>query len=75
MQPQEQRRAQHPAGFNSFDQLESERQQSQQQRQQVLQKPRKLENSYEGGGQHSGSSGGARRVMNWFRMRGKERSG
>ncbi|GAB7355151.1 hypothetical protein MBLNU459_g5721t1 [Dothideomycetes sp. NU459] len=66
----------YPAGFNDSDNTNSRRP-PQQQRQQanVLQKNnRKFADAYEGQG-NSGSSGGARRVMDWFRKRGKERSG
>lgn len=66
----------YPPGFNESDHSDSRRP-PQQQRQQanVLQKNnRKFADAYEGQG-NGGSSGGARRVMDWFRKRGKERSG
>jgi len=51
------------------------RAQQQQQQQAGLQRPnRKFNEAYEGGGA-AGSSGGARRVMDWFRKRGRERAG
>lgn len=68
----------YPPGFNESEDADNRRP-PQQQRQQanVLQKNnRKFGDAYEGQGQgNGGSSGGARRVMDWFRKRGKERSG
>jgi protein-serine/threonine kinase len=63
---------QYPQGFNSYD--DEPRKSSQQNR---LQKPNKrFEDAYEQGqGQHAGSSGAARKVMDFFRRRGKARAG
>lgn len=75
-------RPQYPPGFNSYDTpaspVTSSAQGGSGQRRQpsVLQKPRRFQEAYETGAgpaQHSGSSGGARRVMDWFRKRGRER--
>lgn len=60
----------YPAGFNENEQAVSKpaaRQQA------VLQKNRKFGDAYESGS--GSSSGGAKRVMDWFRRRGKDRSG
>ncbi|KAI9817109.1 MAG: hypothetical protein M1827_001221 [Pycnora praestabilis] len=82
-----QERPQYPQGFNSYDQNPRQQQHQQQGRggrgPGVLQKPnRKFTEAYEreqesgyGGGQHSGSSGAARKVMDFFRRRGKARVG
>lgn len=63
----------YPQGFNPNDRSGRA---PQRQPQAVLQKNnRKFNEAYEGNGNNAGSSGGARRVMDWFRKRGKERSG
>jgi protein-serine/threonine kinase len=63
-------RQQYPAGFNETGPVAAKPQNRQQA---VLQKNRKFGDAYEGHG-NGGSSGGARRVMDWFRKRGKDRS-
>jgi protein-serine/threonine kinase len=63
-------RQQYPSGFNETEPVAAKPQQRQQA---VLQKNRKFGDAYEGHG-NGGSSGGARRVMDWFRKRGKDRS-
>jgi len=63
-------RQQYPAGFNETEPVAAKPQHRQQA---VLQKNRKFGDAYEGHG-NGGSSGGARRVMDWFRKRGKDRS-
>ncbi|KAI5194041.1 kinase-like protein [Aureobasidium subglaciale] len=63
-------RQKYPAGFNEAEPAVAKPQQRQQA---VLQKNRKFGDAYEGHG-NGGSSGGARRVMDWFRKRGKDRS-
>lgn len=63
-------RSMYPSGFNDGDATEpklSSRHPA------VLQKNRKFGDAYETGS--GSSSGGARRVMDWFRKRGKDRSG
>ena len=75
------RRPQYPPGFNSYD--EEPRPSMQQSRNErgpdVLQKNnRKFADAYEqsqDSGHHAGSSGAARRVMDFFRRRGKARAG
>lgn len=80
-------RARYPAGFNSYED-EPARRSMQQGRSargaSVLQKNnRKFAEAYEqeqepgygAGGQHAGSSGAARRVMDFFRRRGRARAG
>ena len=62
-------RQQYPTGFNETEPVAK----SQQRQPAVLQKNRKFGDAYEGHG-NGGSSGGARRVMDWFRKRGKDRS-
>lgn len=67
---QQQGRTLYPPGFNDSEYAQSKpapRQQA------VLQKNRKFGDQYENGS--GSSSGGARRVMDWFRKRGKDRSG
>lgn len=75
---QAQNRPQYPQGFNSYEQDEPcpSMQQARNGRG-VLQKPnRKFEDAYEQEtGHHSGSSGAAKRVMDFFRRRGKSRAG
>ena len=81
-----QRRPQYPAGFNSYD--DEPRPSMQQNRSgrgpAVLQKnnrrfadayDQEQEPGYGTGGHHAGSSGAAKRVMDFFRRRGKARSG
>lgn len=63
-------RQKYPAGFNEPEPVVAKPQHRQQA---VLQKNRKFGDAYEGHG-NGGSSGGARRVMDWFRKRGKDRS-
>ncbi|KAG9513969.1 kinase-like protein, partial [Aureobasidium melanogenum] len=63
-------RQKYPTGFNEPEPVVAKPQHRQQA---VLQKNRKFGDAYEGHG-NGGSSGGARRVMDWFRKRGKERS-
>ncbi|CAD0115424.1 unnamed protein product [Aureobasidium uvarum] len=63
-------RQKYPAGFNETEPVVAKPQHRQQA---VLQKNRKFGDAYEGHG-NAGSSGGARRVMDWFRKRGKDRS-
>jgi protein-serine/threonine kinase len=63
-------RQNYPAGFNETEPVVAKPQHRQQA---VLQKNRKFGDAYEGHG-NGGSSGGARRVMDWFRKRGKDRS-
>jgi protein-serine/threonine kinase len=63
-------RQNYPAGFNETEPVSAKPQHRQQA---VLQKNRKFGDAYEGHG-NGGSSGGARRVMDWFRKRGKDRS-
>ncbi|KKY27735.1 putative serine threonine protein kinase [Phaeomoniella chlamydospora] len=65
-------------GFNSYDELPG-RASMQQGRSKpgVLQKPRKFGDAYDyevGPGHHDGSSGAARKVMDFFRRRGKART-
>ncbi|CAD0047546.1 unnamed protein product [Aureobasidium pullulans] len=60
-----------PSGFNETESAVQAKPQHRQQA--VLQKNRKFGDAYEGHG-NGGSSGGARRVMDWFRKRGKDRS-
>jgi len=65
-------RPQYPPGFEQ----KSEPQGRPQQRPQasgIKNKNRKFDEAYEQSG-HGGSSGGARRVMDWFRKRGRERA-
>lgn len=62
-------RQQYPAGFNETEPVAAKPQHRQQA---VLQKNRKFGDAYEGHG-NGGSSGGARRVMDWFRKRGRDR--
>ncbi|KAK5000802.1 hypothetical protein LTR66_000388 [Elasticomyces elasticus] len=58
----------HPQGFGGHDV-------SNRQAGTALQKNRKFGDAYEHNiNQHAGSSGGARRVMDWFRKRGRERA-
>lgn len=64
-------RQQYPSGFNETEPAVQAKPQHRQQA--VLQKNRKFGDAYEGHG-NGGSSGGARRVMDWFRKRGKDRS-
>ncbi|CAD0054132.1 unnamed protein product [Aureobasidium pullulans] len=64
-------RQQYPSGFNETESAVQAKPQHRQQA--VLQKNRKFGDAYEGHG-NGGSSGGARRVMDWFRKRGKDRS-
>lgn len=84
--PAPQRRPQYPPGFNDYD--EEPRPSMQQDRNArgpaVLTKNnRKFADAYEqekepgygAGGQHAGSSGAARKVMDFFRRRGKARAG
>jgi len=75
---QYQARSNYPPGFNEHDsqtRTTNRQQQQQHQQQSGLQKNnRKFGEAYEGGG-NAGSSGGARRVMDWFRKRGRERAG
>ncbi|KAH7390958.1 hypothetical protein DE146DRAFT_150398 [Phaeosphaeria sp. MPI-PUGE-AT-0046c] len=47
----------------------------QQQRKGVLQKSRKFQDAYEGDGGNKGSSGSSKRVMDFFRRMGKQRTG
>lgn len=70
----------YPQGFNSYEEEQSRvsMQQSRSGRPGVLQKNnRKFADAYnqEGRGSHAGSSGAARRVMDFFRRRGKARAG
>lgn len=67
----QQARPLYPAGFNDIEQSESK---SSNRQPAVLQKNRKFHEAYDNGS-NGGSSGGARRVMDWFRKRGKDRSG
>ena len=73
-------RPRYPAGFNSYDdEPRSSMQQTQSRGPSVLQKNnRKFADAYEQDqdpGHHAGSSGAAKRVMDFFRRRGKARSG
>ncbi|KAI9714569.1 MAG: hypothetical protein M1812_006374 [Candelaria pacifica] len=79
-------RPQYPAGFNSYDEYPPSQQQQGRRGKGpgVLQKnnrkfadayDREQEPGYGAGGQHSGSSGAARKVMDFFRRRGKARTG
>jgi protein-serine/threonine kinase len=62
---------QYPAGFNSYDEPRPSSG-----KHSVLQKQRRgFNDAYEGEGKHDGSSGAARRVMDFFRKRGKARAG
>ena len=79
---QQPQRPRYPPGFNSYD--EEPRPSMQQSRPAtgrgpgVLQKPnRKFADAYEGEGEgrHAGSSGAAKRVMDFFRRRGRARGG
>ena len=71
----------YPAGFNSYDEEPQPRPSMQQGRNGrgpgVLQKPnRKFTDAYDQDpGHHAGSSGAAKRVMDFFRRRGKSRAG
>ena len=73
---------QHPVyqgGYNQYDGLNSRGSVSQgREKPGVLQKPRKFADAYDyeaGPGHHEGSSGAARKVMDFFRRRGKARAG
>ena len=69
------RRPTYPEGFNSYEERPSVSQGRN--KAGVLQKPRKFADAYdyEGGpGHHDGSSGAARKVMEFFRRRGKARN-
>lgn len=59
-------RPQYPAGFNSYENPQSDRRG-------VLQKSRKFADAYDAEQRHSGSSGSAKRVMDIFRRIGKQR--
>ena len=71
-------RPQYPAGFNSFDAPPSSEQQGRQGKPSVLQKSnRKFVDSYnneQGPTHHEGSSGAAKKVMDFFRRRGRART-
>ena len=88
LQPRQQRQADHrpvyPPGFGNGSYEEEPRASMQQQRPargpSVLQKPnRRFADAYEdqgpGEGNHAGSSGAAKRVMDFFRRRGRARGG
>jgi protein-serine/threonine kinase len=61
----------YPTGFNSYDDPRPASG-----KHTVLQKQRRgFNDAYEGEGKHDGSSGAARRVMDFFRKRGKARTG
>ena len=69
LHPSYQNRPTYPPGFNANDAPSSRQSQA------GLQKNnRKFGEAYDTGG-NGGSSGGARRVMDWFRKRGRERTG
>jgi protein-serine/threonine kinase len=57
----------YPQGMGGVD--------DQQQRKGVLQKSRKFQDAYEGDGGNKGSSGSSKRVMDFFRRMGKQRTG
>jgi protein-serine/threonine kinase len=61
----------YPQGMGSNDDDHS----SQQQRKGVLQKSRKFQDAYDGDGGKQGSSGSSKRVMDFFRRMGKQRTG
>jgi protein-serine/threonine kinase len=67
------RAGQYPPGFNSYEQEDQYNQHSRREKH-VLQKPhRKFPDGYEN--EAHGSGGRAKRVMDFFRMRGKARGG
>ncbi len=83
---QQSRRLQYPAGFNSYEEYPQVPQQQGRRGKGagVLQKnnrkfadayDREQDPGYGAGGHHSGSSGAARKVMDFFRRRGKARTG
>ena len=70
-------RPQYPTGFNSYDEPRPSMQSRNGRSPAVLQKPnRKFADAYEQDpGHHAGSSGAAKRVMDFFRRRGRSRAG
>jgi len=69
----QQHRPQYPPGFEQKSEPRGRPQQRPQQAG-IQNKNRKFGEAYENNG-NSGSSGGARRVMDWFRKRGRDRAG
>ena len=69
LHPQYQDRPAYPPGLNNYGQPPSRHSQAG-----IQKNNRKFNEAYDAGG-NSGSSGGARRVMDWFRKRGRERTG
>jgi protein-serine/threonine kinase len=63
------------AARNPYPQGMSGAGEDQQQRKGVLQKSRKFQDAYEGDGGNKGSSGSSKRVMDFFRRMGKQRTG
>jgi protein-serine/threonine kinase len=61
----------YPAGFNAYESDESYRPPN---KHAVLQKRRGFNEAYETDGRHHGGSGAARRVMDFFRRSGKDRT-
>lgn len=77
-QPQQQSRPLYPQGFNDYDDEPPRASLQASRGTRVLQKPnRKFQDAWEqeDPGHHAGSSGAAKRVMDFFRRRGKARSG